>query len=242
LNDEKSDVVYIASPHYIKSISTPGIQVGDSIIDPSEKVKNLGVIFDQCFNMESHIMTVCRSSYFHLKNIRSLNPFLQPEALVTVTHAFITSRIDYCNSLLYGISQYNINRLQRIQNCAARIITNTKKYDHITPVLQKLHWLPVTQRINFKLLLLIYKAIIKEAPDYICKLIEIKTSQRALRLSDDILLEVPVSRLKNFGDASFGVAGPRLWNKLPTTVRQAHSIMHFKTVLKLHLFKAAYNL
>ena len=76
--------------------------------------------------------------------------FLTQEALVTVVHAFVTSRIDYCNSLLYGISDYNINRLQRIQNSAALIVTNTRKYHHITPILQKLHWLPVRQRIHFQ--------------------------------------------------------------------------------------------
>lgn len=242
LNDDKSDVIYIASPHYLKSLSTPGIKVGDARIPPSDKVKNLGVIFDKYLNMESHITTVCRSAYFHLKNIRSLKPILQPEALITVTHAFITSRIDYCNSLLFGISQYNLNRLQRIQNCAARIITGTKKYDHITPALQKLHWLPVKQRIYFKILLLTYKAIITEAPDYICELIKIKTSTRSLRSGEDILLELPVSHLKTFGDSSFSVAGPRLWNQLPVEIRQVSSLAHFKTLLKSHLFRVAYNL
>ena len=90
------------------------------------------------------------------------------ESLVTVVHAFVTSRIDYCNSLLYGISDYNINPLQRIQNSAAGIVTNTRKYDHITPILQKLHWLPVRQRIHFKILLT-YKAINDMAPEYLCE-------------------------------------------------------------------------
>jgi len=90
-----------------------------------------------CFN------GISRSKSYHIR-----------EALVTVVHAFVTSRIDYCNSLLYGIFDYNINRLQRIQNSAARIVTNTRKHDHITPILQKLHWLLVRQRIYFKILLI----------------------------------------------------------------------------------------
>jgi len=84
---------------------------------------------------------------------------LTQEALVTVVHAFVTSCIDYCNSLLYDISDYNINRLQQIQNNTARIVTNTRKYDHITSILQKLHWLTVRQRIHFKILLITYKFI-----------------------------------------------------------------------------------
>ena len=92
-----------------------------------------------------------RAAYYHLKNIHCLKAFLTQEALVTVIHAFVTSRIDYCNSLLYGISDYDINGLQRIQNSAARIVTNTRKCHLITPILQTLHWLPVRQRIHFKI-------------------------------------------------------------------------------------------
>jgi len=93
--------------------------------------------------MNEHVTSVCRAPYYHLKDIHCLKAFFAQESLVNVVHAFVTSRIDYCNSLLYGISDYNINRLQRIQNSAARILTNTRKYYHITPILQKLHWLPV---------------------------------------------------------------------------------------------------
>jgi len=97
--------------------------------------------------MHEHVTSVCRTAYYHLKNIHCLKAFLTQEALVTVVHAFVTSRIDYSNSLLYGISDYNINC---IQNSAAHIVTNTRKYDHITPILQTLHWLPVRQHNNFK--------------------------------------------------------------------------------------------
>ena len=89
--------------------------------------------------MHEHITSACRAAYYHIK-IHCLSAFLTKETLVTVVHAFVT----------YGKSIYNINRLQRIQNSAARIVTNTRKYDHITPILQKLHWLPVRQRIHFK--------------------------------------------------------------------------------------------
>jgi len=241
LNDDKSDVLYVASPHYLKSINTQGIHIGEICIKPNNKVKNLGVIFDQCLRMEDHVTTVCRAAYFHLKNIRSLKPYLTHKALLTVTHAFITSRIDYCNSLLYGVSDYNINRLQRIQNCAARIITNTKKYDHITPVLRNLHWLPVRYRIQYKILLITYKAITGKAPDYLCSLISIKASARSLRSSKQIMLQVPVSKLKSYGDGSFSVAGPVLWNRLPESVKSAKTMDHFKSLLKTYLFDAAFN-
>ena len=99
---------------------------------------------------------------------------LTQEVLITVVHAVVTSRIDYCNSLLYGISDYNISRLQWIQNSAASIVTHTRKYDHITPIFQKLHWLPVRQRIHFKMLLVTYKSINGMAPEYLCELVSIR--------------------------------------------------------------------
>ncbi|KAK2144661.1 hypothetical protein LSH36_739g02000 [Paralvinella palmiformis] len=139
LNDNKINILYLVSPHCVKTLKTPALQMGASSITPNGSVKNLGVIFDQCINMHEHVTSVCRAAYYHLKNIHCLKAFLTQESLVTVVHAFVTSRTDYCNSLLYGISDYNINRLQRIQN-------NTRKYDHITPILQKLHWLHVRQR------------------------------------------------------------------------------------------------
>ena len=102
--------------------------------------------------MNDQLTLVYRAAYFHLENIRDLKPFLSQEAVVTVVHAFITSCIDYCNSLLYGISKYNLNRLQQIQNSAAYIVANASKSDHITPIPQRLHWLPVDQFIQFKVL------------------------------------------------------------------------------------------
>ena len=112
LNDNKTNIIYLASPYRVKSLKTPALQMGASSITPNGSVKNLDVIFDQCINMYEHVTSVCRAAYYHLKNIHCLKSFLTQEALVIVIHAFITSRIDYCNSLLYGTSDYNINRLQ----------------------------------------------------------------------------------------------------------------------------------
>ena len=117
-------------------------------------VRNLVIIFDQCINMYELVTSVCRAAYYHLKNIHCLKAFLTKEALVTVVHAFVTSRIDNCNDLLYGISDYNINRFQQIENSAAQIVTNTGKYDQITPILQTQYWLPVRKRFHFSILLI----------------------------------------------------------------------------------------
>jgi len=148
--------------------------------------------------MYEHITSIYRHAYYYLKNIDSLKGLLTQEPLVTVIHAFVTSHIDYCNSLLYGIFVYNINRLQRSKNNAARIVINTRKYDHITPILQKLHWLPVIQHIYFKIWLITSRYINDIALKYLCELVSIRKPARKLMSSSKILLQVPVSRLKSY--------------------------------------------
>ena len=110
---------------------------------------------------------------------------------------------------------YLIICLQQIQNSAACIVTNTRKYDYITPILLKLHWLPVRQHIHFNILLITYKSINDMGPEYLCELMSIRKSSRKLRSSSQILLQVPVSRLKSYGDCAFSVAAPTLWIQLP---------------------------
>jgi len=220
LNDSKTNITYLASPHCVKSIVTSALQMDASSITPNGSVNNVGVIFDQCINMHEHVTSVCIAAYYHLKNIHSLKAFLTQESLLTVVHAFLTSRIDYCNFPLYGISDYNVNRLQRIQNSAARIVTNTA-------ILQKLHWLPVRQSIHFNILLITYQSINDMAPEYLCELVSIRKLSRKLRLSSQILLQVPVSRLKSYDDCAFSVAAPTLWNRLSADIRNVSSLESF---------------
>ena len=134
------------------------------------------------------------------------------------------------------LPDYQLKRVQRIQNTAARILTRTRKHDHITPVLEALHWLPVVKRIDFKILTLAYKCLHNLAPKYLEDLLEWYTPTRSLRSSDQHLLKVPKTRLKTFGDRSFSKAAPTLWNSLPLPIRSAESLDSFKKQLKTYLF------
>ena len=125
----------------------------NSQIKPSTTARNLGVTFDSHLNLESHINSVCRSAYFHLRNIRSVRKMLTYDACSQLIHALVTVRIDYCNSLLYGLPDQSLNRLQRIVNTAARILCRIPKFGHISETLMDLHWLPVQQRVLFKVLI-----------------------------------------------------------------------------------------
>ena len=126
-----------------------------------------------------------------------------------------------------------------VQNCAARLISNTNKYDHITPILIQLHWLPVDYRSMYKVLLITYKCLHDQAPHYLKDLLVLKPS-RGLRSDNKMLLVVPPARLKTYGDRAFCVASPKLWNSLPDKIRMCESVATFKKCLKMYLFRLAY--
>ena len=157
-----------------------------------------------------------------------------------LVHAFITSRVDYCNSLLYGLPNYQLNKLQRVLNASARLVCNAPRFCHISPLLRGLHWLPVKARIEFKILLITFKAIHGLAPKYLCDLLTFKSSLYNLRSSGSILLSMPAVRSKTLGDRAFMVAAPRLWNSLPKELRAITNVNSFKAHIKTYLFKTLY--
>ncbi len=138
--------------------------------------------------------------FFHLRNIARLRPMLSHPVAEKLINTFVFSRVDYCNALLAGVSKTTLSKLQSVQNSAARILTGTKTSEHISPVLQSLHWLPVRSRIDFKILMLTYKALHGLAPHYLSQLLSVYTPSRDLRSSDSGLLVIPPTRLRSMGD------------------------------------------
>ena len=173
-----------------------------------------------------------------------LENFLTLNAQISWLNAFVTSRLDFCNSLLYGLPNNQLRKLQRVQNATARLICNVGRFDYITPSLYRLHWLPINYRIKFKILLFVYKALNGIAPSYISDLLELKPASRYnLRSSiDTLLLKHPnFKSLSTLGDRSFKCAGPKLWNEQPKGIRNATTVQIFKRLLKTYLFKKAFN-
>uniref|UniRef100_A0A8C6UH90 Reverse transcriptase domain-containing protein n=1 Tax=Neogobius melanostomus TaxID=47308 RepID=A0A8C6UH90_9GOBI len=203
--------------------------------------RNLGVFVDNEFKFEKHINHVVKSSFFHLKTLSKVKNYLPACDFEKAIHAFITSRLDYCNSVYIGLGQRSIRRLQGVQNAAAHLLTGTKKRQHITPVLAALHWLPVYYRIRFKLLLVVFKCLHGTAPLYLSELLVRHAPARALRSADQLLLEVPRSKRVTKGDRAFSVAAPKLWNDLPLHIRAAQTLDHFKSLLKTHFYAKAFN-
>ena len=174
-------------------------------------------------------------------SIGKIRKYLDKPMTEKMINSAVTSRLDYCNSLLYGINGYLVSQLQRCQNNAARIVSLRRKYDHITPVLKDLHWLPVEYRINYKILMLAYKAQHDMAPPYLSSLLSPYKPGRSLRSEGKHLLTTPRYRLEGFGKRCFAHAAPSLWNTLPITIKCAQSIDIFNSHLKTHLFNIAYS-
>ena len=187
--------------------------------------------------MEQHVNAVSRSCYAQLRQIGHIRQYLSNNTTQTLINSLVTSRLDYCNSLLHGVPMTTLNRLQMVQNTAARIVKRTSRFEHITPVLKELHWLPVEYRIDFKILTHTYKALNGNSPSYIKDLLDLYQPKRALRSQDDSLtLVVPRTRTTTYGDRSFETAAPRLWNALPLGIRKSTTLSSFKTSLKTHFF------
>ncbi|KAL0147588.1 hypothetical protein M9458_057094 [Cirrhinus mrigala] len=163
-----------------------------------------------------------------------------PQGSVLV-HAFMTSRLDYCNALLGGCPASSINKLQIVQNAAARVLTRSRKYDHITPILKSLHWLPIRFRISYKIALLTYKALNGLAPAYLTSLLPRYNPSRSLRSQNSGLLVVPRIAKSTKGGRAFSHLAPKLWNSLPDNVRGSDTLSLFKSRLKTHLFSQAFK-
>ena len=195
---------------------------------------------DEHLTMVPHINHIIKVAFLKIREISYYRRFLTPSATKTLVHAYITSRLDYCNGLLYGLPKERIGKLQSILNTAARLVSLKKKFDNITPTLKKLHWLPIEFRIEFKILLQIFKCMNELAPSYLREKLMLKP-HLGLRSDNQNLLIVPNSKLKYYGDRSFSVAGQYLWNQLPVELRMCSNIDTFKCKLKTHLFMKAYS-
>ena len=176
----------------------------------------------------------------HFHKISLIHKYLTINAAQLLVHALVTSKLDYCNSLLYGLPKYLIKQLQRVQNAAARVVTVSPKFCHITPVLKNLHWLPINLRIEFKILTINCKALHGLAPTYIKDLLKIYHPSRDLRSSKKNLLVVPAFNTNSYGRRAFSVVAPLLWNSLPQHIRDAGSLDIFKRRLKTALFIRAF--
>ena len=230
LNDEKTEFILIGTRQQLVKVDIDSLCVCHTAILPSSEVRNLAGWFANQLKMVTQINQTCKAAFFHIFNIRRIRKFRSFNTVQTLVNAFVISRLDYCNNIFFGLPNTELQNLQRIQNTAARLICNMNKFDHITPILVKLHWLPVRYRINFKILLITFKVIHGLAPKYLSEPLTCKTKfNYNLRSTSKILVQQPrIKTLRKLGDQSFTVAAPALWNNLPNVITSSTSINSFK--------------
>ena len=207
-----------------------------------------GVWFDKTLLMKKHVNSVCKTAFYQLRYLATIRRFLPhqhlPHLLTSsiLIHAFVTSRLDYHVIRYYlDCHKTSFKNFNLYRTLLARLLSFTRKTEHITPILKELHWLPVAVRIEFKILILVFKAYHGIAPLYISDTITKYEPTRSLRSSSKRLLVVPRYNLKTYGGRAFSVNGPILWNSLPNNIRETETLSTFKNQIKTFLFKRSFS-
>jgi hypothetical protein len=238
LNPDKSSIAFFGTRARLQQADLPSdINVAGASVTVSDELRVLGVTIDSRFSMDSHVNETVKNCNFHLQALRHIRKSITRDIANTIACSLISSRLDYCNSLLFGVSGLNLDKLQRIQNRAARIVASVSRRQQSTrDLLTELHWLPVRSRIEYKTAVLCYKAFRQHQPPYLSLSLKPYLPSRVLRSSTEELLVIPKHKTV-LGSRRFSVAAPRIWNNLPLTTRTSVNFTVFKTALKTHLFR-----
>jgi len=236
INPSKTEYLLIGTPLQTSKVLDSSIYFRDIKLSNTESARNLGVTFDSSLTFNSHIASVCRSAFFFIRQLRQLRSSLDFDSSVILANSIIHTKLDYCNSLFSGLPNSSISRLQRVQNSLARVVCRSRKFSCPTSsLLNRLHWLPVIQRIQFKIAVLTFKSLQSGKPSYLSDLLVKYEPTRSLRSSSSGFLTVPDIR-SAFGRRSFSFTAPSIWNSLPSDLRLCSSLSTFCKRLKTHLY------
>ena len=212
--------MYFGSAKHTQKCSASFIEVDQCEVKRSKSVKYLGIIMDEQLKFHEHINAKCKLAALNLHRIKSIRKHLSVESAKQLASTFVLSHFDYCNALLYGLPAVTRNKFQRLQNRTAKMVLRRRYCDSSTQALYELHWLPISYRVQFKIIVLVFKCLQNKAPKYLIGLLEIKTFTHNTRLSQNgIQLLVPKTKKRTFADRSFSISGPKLWNHLPAEFR-----------------------
>ena len=238
LNPAKTEFLIIGSRQQRSKLAFNSFTFAGTTVALSDSVRNLGVTFDPDLSLSKHIASVVKSSHFTIRQIRQIRSSLDLNSAICLANALVSSKLDFCNSLFYNLPNTSINKLQLVQNALARAVCpSTKKFDHITPILKKLHWLPIRQRISYKILVITYKTLQYGSPSYLFDLLVPHRSCFNSRSNGQHLLDKPCPLVKSStGRRSFSFAAPTLWNSLPLNIKISSTLSSFCSKLKTFLY------
>jgi hypothetical protein len=246
LSLEKTELLLLHNSRAKLPATLPSLAIGDKSIEFKNEgsLRWLGVYFDTCLSMTGFIAHTCRTCFSILRMIRLIHSRLDKASVLLLCNALIISRVDYCNSLLVACTKEDTNRLQRVMNLAARIVSGAHRHDHITPVLNDLGWLPIEKRIFMKVATLVFKCRASQAPTYLIGSLTEYRPRRPLRSSGSTAttFQLGTARIAA-GRRAWGVAGPCTWNSLPVELRMPDlDYESFISLLSAYLFKSSNTL
>jgi len=236
LNPGKTQILLVAPKNILKEINIQGILFHDNTcIRFINSTKDLGILLDHRLSFEPQILNLKRDCFRLLRNIVKRRYLFNNEQLKLIVNSIIVCKLDYCNSLYYGVNKYLLSQLQLIQNAAAKTIVGLRKFDHLGDTLKELHWLPIIYRIDYKILLIVFKCLNGLGPDYLCSMLNFAHFNHSIYL-------IEPRTFSSYGDRSFQKIAPKLWNELPCHIKNTSSLETFKSSLKTYLFHKAFNI
>ena len=248
LNSQKTEFILIGSKNNRKQL-LPHIPINilGNQVSPAQSVRNLRVVFDSSFSFSDHASQVIKSTRVHARDLYRIHPLLDLNTSVLLANDLVSSRLDYCNSLFLSLTDFELRRLQLVQNSLCRVVSRFSKYSHITPQLKKLHWLSIKYSIQFKIGLITYKILNQGQPVYLRELIHPYTSSRNTMQSTPKLkfLHTPtfdrkVHKSVKLFPNSFSHYAPVLWHSFPFQIRNSPLDVSFRKHLKTHLFNSSF--
>ena len=236
MNASKTEFMVFGSRKILDKCDIQSTTVAGEVIKNSSLLRYLGALLNPSLTMSEFVNKKCQTALWNIQKIKQIRKFLTIDSLKIVVDALVTSHLDYANGILFGIPEKYINKLQRIQSIAAKLILGRKKHDSLTDCLKTLHWLPIKARLDFKILLMVYNCSKGHAPEYLIDLLKPCDDTNTRNSKKHYQLKVPSISKQTFAARSFSFAGPSLWNKLPNNIRQINSNDAFKKALKAYLF------
>ena len=246
MNTSKTEFMMIGSGKQLSKCVTNNITVCNDTVEKNAIIRLLGIWIDSNLNFKTYVIKKSQNAMLNIFKIKHIRRYLTQEACEVLVHGLVMSHLDYCNSLHNGLPDCDLNRLQRVQSIACKLVLNRSKYDSCTECFTQLHWLPIRSRVQHKILTMVHTCLNQRAPECLSNILTYRSEIRPSRsLRSELnyrLLQVPRTKLKTFEARSFRVAGPTLWNNIPDELRCIDDPNVFKKLIKTFLFKKAFNL
>ena len=241
LNPSKTEALVAGTRQQVAKLDTSSEKAeSGSIVPFSLKLRVLGVTLDEKLTFDDHISGIVQTGNYHLWALRHIRPLVDQDTANTIACLLVCTRLDYCNTILYGVKKQNIGRLQHVQHSLARIVCLAPYRSFNSRLRRHLHWLPVQERITFKITTLTHKVLTHHQPGYLSELSVEYWPVYNLCSEDKILLVIPWMKTK-IASRAFRVSAPTIWNSLPLSLRCTTTISSFRSQLKTYVFGNAYG-